>query len=57
MSDPDAQVPLGLPSAADAPKAQLHDTIQFEQLGPIVVRVFYAYIAGQFGWRTFRPHG
>lgn len=37
MTESDAPQPLGLPSTADAPKAQLHDTIQFEQLGPIVV--------------------
>ncbi|AYO41114.1 hypothetical protein DNF11_0164 [Malassezia restricta CBS 7877] len=36
MTESDAPQPLGLPSTSDAPKAQLHDTIQFEQLGPIV---------------------
>ena len=52
MTESDAPQPLGLPSASDAPKAQLHDTIQFEQLGPIVVRMSSAHLAGQFGWRT-----
>ena len=55
MTESDAPQPLGLPSTADAPKAQLHDTIQFEQLGPIVVRTSSAYVAGQLGWRTSRP--